>query len=75
MQIPLFFIASVFLLAVLLFFPVSKLIWVMSVRRMQKKLGRELSDAEIQGQLRRARFIAVVVVFAFSYFFNRQVLG
>ncbi|UCE88953.1 MAG: hypothetical protein JSW10_11680 [Pseudomonadota bacterium] len=69
------FTVSVVVLAVLLFFPVSKLVWVMSVRRLQRKLQRELSDAEVEGQQARARFIAVFVSLAFSFVFNVNLLG
>jgi hypothetical protein len=66
------FYLSVAVLAVLLFFPVSKMIWVLSVRRAQKKLGRELNQEEINGQRARARFIAVLLVIPFSWVFNLQ---
>ncbi|MFO7642666.1 MAG: hypothetical protein R6X17_15770 [Candidatus Competibacteraceae bacterium] len=72
-QLYLFF--SIFLLAVLLFFPVSKLILVFSARRLQRRLQRELEPAEIAGQRRRARLIAAVVVLVFSYLFNISFLG
>ena len=62
-------------LAALLFYPVSKLIWVVSVRRLQRKLERELSEAELQAQLRRARFISVPVVLAFSWLYNINTMG
>ncbi len=70
-----YFVISVALLAVLLFFPVSKLIWVLSVRRLQRKLGRELDEAELQGQSRRARVIAAVLCLPFAYFFVLNTLG
>ena len=70
-----YFVISVLALAALLFFPVSKLIWVVSVRRLQRKLGRELEEAEIQGQARRARFIAVLLCLPFSYLFNLNLIG
>ncbi len=70
-----YFIASVIVLAVLLFFPASKLVWVLSVRRLQRKLKRELSQQEIDGQLNRARFIAVLLSLAFSFLFNANLVG
>ena len=70
-----YFYFSVAVLALLLYFPTHKLIWVMSVRRMQKKLGRELSETESEGQKARARFITVLLVTIFSWFFNLQLLG
>lgn len=63
-------IASILLLAALLFLPVSKIIWILSVRRLQRKLGRELTPPEIAGQRRRARFTAFLIVLPFSYVFN-----
>ncbi len=71
----LFFYFSVVLLALMLYFPVNKLIWVTSIRRLQRKLERELSSEEIEGQKSRARFITVLVVIVFSWFFNLQLLG
>ena len=70
-----YFVLSVLVLTLLLFFPISKLIWVMSVRRLQRKLKTDLQEKEIQGQLIRARFIAVFVALIFSFLFNLNLLG
>ena len=70
-----YFALSVLVLALLLFFPISKLIWVMSVRRLQRKLNTTLEEKELQGQLVRARFIAVLVSLIFSFLFNLNLLG
>lgn len=70
-----YFALSVLVLALLLFFPVSKLIWVMSVRRLQRKLNKTLEEKDLQGQLNRARFIAVLVSLIFSFLFNLNLLG
>ena len=70
-----YFIFSVALLALLLFFPVSKLVWTLSVRRLQRKLQRELSPEEINGQLARARFITILIVLLFSVLFNLNSIG
>lgn len=64
------FLLWVLILAGLLFYPVSKLIWVVSVRRLERKWGRELSPQERHGQLNRARVIAVLVVLVFSFLYN-----
>ena len=71
----LWFLISVAVLAALLFIPVSKLIWVLSVRRLQRQSGRELSEVELEGQLRRARVIAAFVTLIFSFLFNANLLG
>lgn len=62
-------------LALALFFPVSKLIWVMSVRRLQRKLERELDDNELAGQRNRARVLSTLLCLAFSFIYNIQTLG
>ena len=70
-----YFLISVIVLAALLFFPVSKLIWVFSVRRLQRKLNRELNQTELAGQMTRARFISIFVSLLFSYLFNLNLIG
>ena len=70
-----FFILSWVVLAALLFLPVSRLMWVMSVRRLERRQKRRLEEAERDAQLRRARAIAVFVVLAFSFLFNLHVVG
>ncbi len=71
----LYFLGWVLVLALVLFFPVSKLIWVLSVRRLQRKERRELSSVELHGQLKRARMLAVIVSLLFSYLFNLTLGG
>jgi len=70
-----YFYFSVLILAMLLFFPVSKMIWVISVRRLQRKTGRLLTTEEIEAQKTRSRFIALLLVFPFAWFFNYGLLG
>jgi hypothetical protein len=67
-------LVSVLILAALLFLPASKLIWVMSVRRLQRRLQRELTQQELDEQLRRARVISLFLVLIFSYLFHISVL-
>ena len=71
----LYFLVSVFVLALLLFFPISKLIWTLSVRRLQRKLNRELNETELAGQMTRARFVSIFVSLLFSYLFNLNLIG
>ena len=70
-----YFYFSVLILAILLFLPVSKMIWVISVRRLQRKSGRLLTTEEIEAQKTRSRFIALLLVFPFAWFFNYGLLG
>jgi len=69
------FILWVLLLAALLFWPMSKLVYVLSVRRLQRKLERPLNDKEIAGQLNRARVVSVFVSVLFSYLYNLSTIG
>ncbi len=65
-----YFLISFLILATLLFFPVSKLIWIFSARRLQRKTKTELSKSELDNQLKRARILTIFVVLIFSYLFN-----
>ncbi len=69
-----YFYLSVALLALMLFFPVSKLVWTLSVRRLQRKMDRELNPEEQQGQKIRARFLSLLLVIGFSWLFNLQLV-
>ena len=69
------FLIWMLLLAALLFWPMSKLIWVLSVRRLQRKLDRDLTEVEITGQMNRARLISVFVSLTFSFLYNLSTLG
>lgn len=71
---PIFYL-WVILLAAMLFFPVSNMIWVTSVRRLQRKLDRQLDDQELRGQKNRARFISLPLVSLFSWLFNLSMAG
>ena len=69
------FIIYVLILAALLFYPMSKLIWVLSVRRLQKKTNQELNEQELAGQMSRARFISLFVCLSFSFLYNLNTIG
>ena len=66
----LFYLLSVTFLALLLYYPVNKLIFILSVRRYEKKIGNSLSDEELRGQLIRSRFITIILIIFFSSLFN-----
>jgi hypothetical protein len=57
-------------LALALFFPVRKLIWVLYVRRAQRRGA--VDEAEKQRLLRRAGVTAAMICFVFSYFYTDQ---
>jgi hypothetical protein len=69
------FLAWTALLALLLFIPVSRLIWVLSAGRLERRLERKLDDEELAGQKRRAGVIALGLVIIFSALFNYNLFG
>ena len=69
----LFYLLSVLFLAILLYYPVNKLIFILSVRRYEKKIGDSLNDKELKGQLIRSRFISIILIVIFSSLFNLNI--
>jgi hypothetical protein len=59
----------------LLSLPTSRMIFIFSARRLQRNLGRNLSDEEVTGQKRRALIIAVFVCLVFSFLFSAFNVG
>jgi len=65
-----FYLFNIIILSVLLYYPVNKLIYVLSVRRLEKKTQNKLVAEELKGQLVRSRFITIIIVLIFSSLFN-----
>jgi hypothetical protein len=59
------------ILAVALFFPVRQLIWVLYVRRKQKK-QKLVSEEEINTLKKRAAFTSIFLSLVFSYIYVNQ---
>ena len=70
-----YFWGTTLLLAVLLYFPVVKLIWVRRVRNLERRLGRTGNEEERQAERRRARMIGGIVAITFAFIFNRALLS
>lgn len=70
-----YFWGTTLLLAVLLYFPVVKLIWVRRVRKLERRLGRTGNEEERQAERRRARMIGGIVAITFAFIFNRVLLS
>jgi cytochrome c-type biogenesis protein CcmH/NrfF len=62
------------ILALLLFFPIRKIIWVMSIRRAQRK-GEAAEEAEQHRLLRRAGITAALLSLVFSIFYTNYLFG
>ena len=62
------------ILAVALFFPVRQLIWVLYVRRKQKK-QKLVSKEEINILKKRATFTSIFLSLVFSYIYVNQVFN
>ena len=60
-----------FILALALFFPVRQLIWVLYVRRKQKK-QKLVSKEEINILKKRATFTSIFLSIIFSYIYVNQ---
>jgi hypothetical protein len=62
-----------FVLALALFFPVRRLIWVIYVRRAARK--SEPDEAERERLRRRAGATAALICFVFAFLYTAQLFG
>jgi len=62
------------ILGVALFFPIKKLIWVLYVRRKQKK-QKLVSKEEINILKKKATFTSIFLSLVFSYIYVNQVFN
>ena len=69
-----YYLISVIILALLLYYPVNKMIFVLSVRRLERRIGKQLNDDQKKGQLKRSRFISIILILCFSCLFNINIL-
>ena len=70
-----YYLISVIILALLLYYPVNKMIFVLSVRRLERRIGKQLNDDQKIGQLKRSRFISIILILCFSFLFNINILS
>lgn len=64
----------VIILSTVLFFPVRKLIWILYVRKNQKK-QKKVSELEIKNLKKRATFTSIFLCIVFSYIYVNQVFN
>ena len=65
---------TTWLLAILLYFPVHRLIWVMRVRRLETRTGAKATEEEVTALRLKTRLVAGLIVITFAYLFNHVVL-
>ncbi len=65
---------TTWLLAILLYFPVHRLIWVMRVRRLEARTCNKPSGEEVEALRLKTRIGAGLIVLTFAYLFNHVVL-
>ena len=70
-----YYLISVIILALLLYYPVNKMIFVLSVRRLERRIAKQLNDDQKNGQLKRSRFISIILILCFSCLFNINILS
>ena len=63
-----------FILGVVLFFPLRKIILAMSVNRMARKEKREVTEAEVARIKKRVTVIAAIIAVTFAFIYNRVVM-
>lgn len=66
--------ASSITLALLLFSPVSKFIWVIRMRRFLAREKREAKQDETEALRKKSRFIAGLISLVFAFLFTRVLL-
>ncbi len=57
-------------LGLALFFPIRQLIWVLSVRRVQRKTGEIPIEEILQSMKRRASFTSMLLCLVFAFIFG-----
>lgn len=69
-----YWISSIFL-AIVIFKPAKKLIFVQRVRKAERKLKRDLSEDERDDLEKRTKPITALIVLIFSLMFNGVLMG
>ena len=69
-SVQLWYWGSSLVLALLLFFPVEKMLWVLRIRSAERRLKRTINQEERDEERRKARSISGIIVISFSFLFN-----
>jgi len=63
-----------FILAVVLFFPVRKLLLAMNINRIQSKNKRAITEEEVEILKKKVNVIAAILCVTFAFFYNKYLL-
>jgi uncharacterized membrane protein len=66
---------SSLILGVLLYFPMRRFIYAISINRLQRKNNREATEREKAEIRKKANLIAAVISITFAFFYNRVLLS
>ena len=69
-SVVLWYWGSSLVMALLLFFPVEKMLWVLRIRIAERRLKRATNQEERDEERRKARSISGIIVISFSFLFN-----
>ena len=69
-SVQLWYWGSSLALALLLFFPVEKMLWVLRIRSAERRLKRATNQEERDEERRKARSISGIIAICFSFLFN-----
>ena len=65
---------SSFLLGLLLFWPIRKLILALSVNRHQRRIQANIDDADRERLRQRVTWVAAVIAMTFAFLYNHVIL-
>jgi len=63
-----------FVFAVVLFFPVRKLLMAININRIQAKNKRAVTEEEVQVLRKKVNIIAAIIAVTFAFFYNKYMM-
>jgi hypothetical protein len=63
-----------FVFAIILFFPVRKLLMAININRIQAKQKRAVTEEEVQLLRKKVNIIAAIISVSFAFFYNKYIM-
>jgi len=63
-----------FIFAVVLFFPVRKLLLAININRIQSKNKRAITEEEVEILKKKVNVIAAILAVTFAFFYNKYIM-